>query len=36
LPREHWTKLRSTNPLECVDKEIGRHCDVVGFATTKP
>jgi hypothetical protein len=23
-PREHWTKLRSTNPLERVNKEIGR------------
>jgi putative transposase len=31
LPREHWTKLRSTNPLERVNKEIGRRCDVVGI-----
>ena len=31
LPREHWTKLRSTNPLERVNKEIGRRTDVVGI-----
>jgi putative transposase len=31
LPPEHWTKLRSTNPLERVNKEIGRRCDVVGI-----
>ncbi len=30
-PREHWTKLRSTNPLERVNKEIGRRSDVVGI-----
>jgi hypothetical protein len=30
-PREHWTKLRSTNPLERVNKEIGRRADVVGI-----
>jgi putative transposase len=30
LPREHWSKLRSTNPLERVNKEIGRRTDVVG------
>ena len=28
LPAEHWTKLRSTNPLE-LNKEIGRRTDVV-------
>ena len=31
LPPEHWTKLRSTNPLERVNKEIGRRSDVVGI-----
>ena len=31
FPSEHWTKLRSTNPLERVNKEIGRRADVVGI-----
>ena len=31
FPREHWTKLRSTNPLERANKEIGRRSDVVGI-----
>jgi putative transposase len=31
FPREHWSKLRSTNPLERVNKEIGRRSDVVGI-----
>jgi putative transposase len=31
LPQQHWTKLRSTNPLERVNKEIGRRSDVVGI-----
>jgi transposase-like protein len=31
FPAAHWTKLRSTNPLERVNKEIGRRSDVVGI-----
>ena len=31
LPPEHWSKLRSTNPLERVNREIGRRSDVVGI-----
>jgi transposase-like protein len=31
FPREHWPKIRSTNPLERVNKEIGRRSDVVGI-----
>lgn len=31
FPSSHWPKLRSTNPLERVNKEIGRRSDVVGI-----
>ena len=31
LPREHWSQIASTNPLERVNREIKRRTDVVGF-----
>jgi putative transposase len=30
FPADHWSKLRSANPLERVNRAIGRRSDVVG------
>ena len=30
LPREHWRRIRTNNPLECLNREIRRRTRVVG------
>ena len=30
FPREHWTQIASTNPLERVNREVKRRSDVIG------
>jgi hypothetical protein len=34
LPREHWTQIAPTNPLERVNREIRRRTDVIGLVET--
>jgi putative transposase len=31
FPREHWSQIASTNPIERVNREIKRRADVVGI-----
>ena len=31
FPSQHWRQLHSTNPLECINREIKRRSNVVGI-----
>jgi putative transposase len=34
-PRAHWRQLKSTNPLERLNRELKRRCRVVGIFPTE-
>jgi putative transposase len=36
FPREHWTQIASTNPLERLNREIKRRADVAGIFPNDP
>src|SRR5205085_4221030 len=36
FPREHWTQIASTNPLERLNREVKRRADVVGIFPKYP
>ena len=36
FPREHWAQIASTNPLERLNGEVKRRCDVVGIFPNDP
>jgi len=36
FPQKCWTRIYSTNPLECLNKEVKRRTDVVGVFPKQP